>query len=392
MKRRSLLKAAATAPMLTANAAPAPKLDYLKELGIKPIINAAGSYTMFTGSLMRPEVVTAIESMSHHFVRINELHDAVGKRIAAMVGAPAAMVSSGAAGALTCGMAGVLTGEDQSKILRIPDLTGMKSEVIVQKSHRFPYDHMIRNCGVKLIEVETRAQLEAAINERTAMLLFLNKSEPLGHVKMDEFVQIGKRAGIPTMNDAAADVPPVENLLRPIRLGFDLVAVSGGKCIRGPQSAGILFGREDLIRAARLNTLPFSDSIARSCKVNKEEMVGMMVALDLFLKEDHGAQYKEADRRIALIRTAITKVAGVKAEPFQPRIANQTPHLRVSWDSRVAVTPDQVREKLRGGDPSIELVPGSEVAGTLEICAWTLQPGEAETLARRMAAILGGTA
>jgi D-glucosaminate-6-phosphate ammonia-lyase len=208
--------AAAAAPGAT-QAAPAPARDYLKELGVRPIVNGAGVYTFTTASLMRPEVVDAIRSLSGHFVRLDELHDAVGKRIASLLGAPAAMVPSGAAAGLTIGTAAVLTGDDAERIRRIPDLTGMKSEVIVQKSHRFPYDHMVRNCGVRLVEVGSRDALERAIGPKTAMLLFLNKAQATGGVGMEEFVALGRKHGIPTMNDCAADVPPAENMLAPVR-------------------------------------------------------------------------------------------------------------------------------------------------------------------------------
>ncbi|MFN0168585.1 MAG: hypothetical protein ACKV22_19345 [Bryobacteraceae bacterium] len=274
--RRGFLERLAALPLVgplvagTRVGAPASR-DFLRELNVQPIINAAGSYTMFTGSLLRPEVVRAYESMSKRFVRLDELHDAVGKRIASLLGVEAAMVPSGAAGGLLAGTAACITGKDPEKIAKIPHIPGMKNEAVVQKSHRFPYDHLVRACGVHLIEVETSEELERAISSKTAHLLFLNKAEPQGRIKAEEFVALGKKHGIPTFNDAAADVPPVENLTRPIKLGFDLVAISGGKGIRGPQSAGLLLGRKDLIEAARLNSPPNSDTIGRASKVNKEE-------------------------------------------------------------------------------------------------------------------------
>jgi L-seryl-tRNA(Ser) seleniumtransferase len=386
VSRRHLLRGAAAVPALAAAPASAagPTPDYMKELGVRPIINAAGAYTMFTGSLMRPEVVEAYRSMSGHFVRIDELHDAVGARIAKLLGTPAAMVPSGAAAALTVGTAGILTGTDPDKIQRIPDLRGMKSEVIVQKSHRFPYDHMVRNCGIRLIEIESKEELERAINPSTAMLLYLNKADGLGQIRMREFVQIGKKHSIPTFNDCAADVPPIENLMNPIRLGFDLICVSGGKGIRGPQSAGILAGRADLIAAARLNTAPHSDTIGRSCKVNKEEMVGMLVALESFLREDHPALYKEWDRRIASIQKVVSQVEGLKATPFTPPIANQVPHLRLEWDAaKLGMTAAELKAGLRSGDPSIELVPDSKPVA-VELSSQMLAVGEAEIIARRI--------
>lgn len=361
--------------------------DFWKELGVRPIINAAGSYTMFTGSLMRPEVLEAIMATAGDYVRLVDVQQAVGRRIASMLGAEAAMVTSGAAAALTLGTAACITGKNPDFIQRIPDLTGMKNEVIIQKSHRFPYDHMVRNCGVRLIEVETREELERAIRPATAMMLFLNKAEPDGQVKMEEFVAIGKKYGIPTFNDAAADVPPIEHLLKPIRLGFDLVTISGGKGIRGPQSAGLLVGRKDLIEAAMLNTAPHSDTIGRSCKVNKEEIVAMMVALESFLKEDQEANWREWERRVAAIEKIVSAVPGVKAERFVPQIANQVPHLRVDWDrEKIRLSPEEVMQRLRDGEPSIELVPGPKVG--VEIASWTLKPGEAEIVGERLRAIL----
>lgn len=391
VSRRRALQAAATLPALagcTATAPPAPARDFLKELGVRPVINASGAYTMFTASLMRPEAVAAIQAMSTSFVRLDELHDAIGQRIASLLGAPAAMVPSGAAAGLLCGTAGVLTGKDPEKILRLPDLAGMKTEVVVQKSHRFPYDHLVRATGVKLVEVETREEMEKAIGPQTAMLLFLNKSDPLGQVRMEEFVQIGRKHGLPTFNDAAADVPPIENLLKPIRMGFDLVCVSGGKGIRGPQSAGILVGRPDLIAAARLNTSPHSDTIGRSCKVNKEEMVAMLVALESFLREDHHALYRKWEQWVETIQTPVAKVRGVKTALYVPEIANAVPHLRVSWDTSIQLTPAEAQQKLRDGEPSIELVPRPQFEG-LEIASWMLQEGEAEIVGRRVAEVLG---
>lgn len=361
--------------------------DFLKELNVQPIINAAGSYTMFTGSLLRPEVVRAYESISKRFVRLDELHDAVGKRIASMLGVEAAMVPSGAAGGLLAGTAACITGKDPEKIAKIPHIPGMKNEAIVQKSHRFPYDHLVRACGVRLIEIETSEELERALSPRTAHLLFLNKAEPQGRIKAEEFVALGRKHGIPTFNDAAADVPPLENLTRPIKLGFDLIAISGGKCIRGPQSAGLLLGRKDLIEAARLNSPPNSDTIGRASKVNKEEMVAMMVAVEVFLKEDQKALYREWERSIEIIERQAAGVAGVTAERFMPEIANQTPHLRLTWDaSKIRLTPKEVMQKLREGEPSIELVPGP--SSGIEIASHTLQAGEPEIVGRRLREIL----
>src|SRR3954463_10884674 len=219
--------------------------DYFRELGVRPFINAAGTYTAMTASLMPREVMEAINYASEHYVMLDELHDRIGERIATLVHSEAAMVTSGAASALTLGTAAVLTGMDRQKMIDLPNLTGMKSEVIIQKSHRFGYDHAVRNCGVHLVEVETRDDLERLVGDKTAMMLFYNNNNKEGRIQDEEFVQLGKKHGVPTLNDAAADVPPVDNLWKYTKMGFDLVTFSGGKGIRGPQSAGLLLGRKD---------------------------------------------------------------------------------------------------------------------------------------------------
>ena len=367
----------------------APTRNYLAELGVKPIINGAGVYTMFTGSLMQREVIDVIAQTSLHFVRLDELHDRVGEKIAGLVGAEAAMVSSGAFGAMTCGTAACITAGELEKTLIIPDTRNLKNEAIIQKSHRFPYDHAVRNCGVTMIEVETRDELEAAINERTALMLFLNKGEPDGQIKHEEFVELGKKHGVPTMNDCAADVPPAENLTKYNEMGYDLVAFSGGKGIRGPQSAGLLFGRKDLIAAARTNTFPVSDALGRGLKVNKEEIVAMWVALENYLRRDHEADWNEWEARIAAIAERVSAVDGVETEPFVPVIANQVPHIRIRWDqSAIAITPDEAKQKLREGDPPIEVIPGGYEPDVVEIASWMLGPAEAEIVGDRIAEIL----
>jgi L-seryl-tRNA(Ser) seleniumtransferase len=366
--------------------------DYFAELGVKPIINAAGTYTMFTASLMPPEVMEAMAYASRKFYRLNEVQDAVGRRIAELMGAEAAMVTSGAAGALTVGTAACITGKDQEKILRIPDLTGMKNEVLIQKSHRFAYDHAVRACGVRMAEIETEDELKRKAGPRTAMMLFFNDAEPRGKIGHDGWLRLGKELGIPTFNDAAADVPPVENLKKYIQAGYDLVTFSGGKGIRGPQSAGLLAGRKDLIEAARLNTSPYSDSLARGQKVNKEEMLGMLVALELYIGRDHAADWKEWERRAEVIARAVKKIPSVETEAAVPPIANHAPHLKIRWDqSRVKLAPREAARRLREGDPAIEANPMTN-ANELVLGVWMLQPGEAETVAKAAAAVLKSAA
>lgn len=360
--------------------------DYFKELGLRPFINAAGTFTDMTASLMPPEVMQAINYASGHYVMLNELHDIVGQRIAELLHCEAAMVSAGAFSAMTLGTAGVLTGTDRDKIRHLPNLVGMKSEVIIQKSHRFGYDHAVRNCGVRMVEVETVEELERAITWHTAMMLFYNNNNPIGQIPDVEFARLGKKHGIPTFNDAAADVPPVENLWNYTKMGFDLVAFSGGKGLRGPQSAGLLLGRKDLIAAARLNAPPNGDTIGRGMKVNKEELLGMLVALELYLKKDHAAERREFDSRAENIRKTAAAVPGVQAEIFVPEVANHVPHVRISWDAgKLGFDVEELIRQLRDGEPSIRVRPSRD---EVIVGVWMMRPGEDQIVAQRLRQIL----
>ena len=364
------------------------KRDLFGELGVKPFINAAGTYTMLTSSLMPPEVMAAMQAASRKFVHLNKLQDAVGAKIAQMLECDAAMVTSGCAAALACGTAGVLTGKDTKLVRQIPDLTGLKSEVIVQKKHRNGYDHAVRLCGVKLIEIETVEEFERAVNSNTAMTFFANFAEPEGQIKAEDWVKLSKKHNLPSLTDCSADTPPPERLFRYTKMGFDLVAFSGGKGICGPQSAGILLGRKDLIEAAKLNTSPNSDSIARGMKVNKEEIIGMLVALELFLKRDHAADRREYDKRVKLIQDSVASLPSISFDIDVPPMANNVPHLRIKWDeSKIKISPLEVKAKLLEGEPSIEANPSTSKE-QLVIGVWMMQPGEAQIVAKRVREIL----
>ena len=247
MKRRNLLKTLSTLPLAGAfsvsEASPAFKKqrDVISELGIRSFINAAGTLTYMSGCIMRDEVVETIENTSRHFCMIDEVQDKVGEKIAEMVHAEAAMVTCGAFSAMTLGLAGLLTGTDVNKVEQLPHLegTGMKSEVICQKSHNERYNHAFLNTGCKVIEVETPEDVENAISEKTALLHFLNIQTHEGKIKHEEWLALGRKHNIPTSIDIAADVPPVSNLWRFNDMGFDMVFISGGKALRGPQSAGL---------------------------------------------------------------------------------------------------------------------------------------------------------
>jgi len=393
MKRRDLLKYASMLPIGTGVAAgliptkafakaPAAKRNILKELGIRTFINAAGTYTAMTASLMHDEVVETIKQSAKQFAMLDEVQDKVGEKIAELCHAEAATVTAGCWSALVLGTAGVLTGMDMKKVAQLPNVTGMKSEVIVQKGHNIGYVHALTNTGAKIIEIETVQELEKAINEKTAMMWFLNTYAPMGKIQHEEWVAVAKKHKIPTMIDMAADVPPVSNLWKYNELGFDLVCVSGGKAMCGPQSAGILMGRKDLIAAARLSAPPRGGNIGRGMKVNKEEIVGMYVALEKYINQDHDAEWKMWESKIDSIKTAVNSVEGVTTEISVPPIANHTPLLFIKWDeSKVKTSNKDLMLKLRNGSPSIEVMAN----GTgINITVFMLQEGEEKIVAKRV--------
>jgi uncharacterized pyridoxal phosphate-dependent enzyme len=397
MNRREILKglslysflgaAGTLLPFQRSVASPARKKgrDLFKELGVRTFINAAGTYTFMTGSLMRDEVIAAIESTSKDFCLLDELQDKVGQKIAGMVHSEAAVVTSGAFSALTLGMAGVLTGTDVNKVkqLPFPEAHGMKSEVICQKSHEIDYNHALTNTGCRMVMVETLQELEQAINEKTALLFFLNIEADKGQIKQEEWVALGKKHGIPTAIDMAADVPPVSNLWKFNEMGFDFVVVSGGKAIRGPQSAGLLMGKKHIIDAARLHMPPRGYNVGRGMKVNKEEIVGMYVALEQFMSMDHEKEFKRWEEAIARIESAAKSVNGVTTRVFVPALGNITPTLEVTWDkSTLNMTAKDLQERLRNGNPSIEVI--SQKENSINITVWVMKPGQEKIVAKKL--------
>jgi uncharacterized pyridoxal phosphate-dependent enzyme len=361
-----------------------------EELGVNTVINCQGTMTMLGGSILRPELEAVMAMAGRHFVSIPELEVAAGKRIAEMLKLPdgySALVTSGAAAAMQSGLAGILTGDNENFIRQIPDLTGMKSEVIIQKSHRNPFDHQLRNTGIKLIEIETRDQLRQAVSDRTAMMHFSNFANAAGQIKVDEWIKLGKQYNVPCMNDAAADTPPVSHLWDYANMGYDLITISGGKAMRGPQCAGLLIGRKDLVAYALLNNSPHEDTLGRSQKVGKEEILGMVKALELYLREDHDALSREWQGRLDRISIELTKIPGVSTSFFIPDIANHVPHMQISWDSRVPLEPKQVSKMLRTSKPSI-VMGGGEGRPGLAMCSFMLQPGEDKIVADQLSRIL----
>lgn len=361
-----------------------------EELGVTTVINGQGTMTMLGGSLMRPEVESVMALAGRHFVNIPELEVAAGKRIAEMLKLPpdySALVTCGAAAAMLSGLAGILTRDNPQFIRQLPDLTGMKSEVIIQKSHRNPFDHQLRATGIRLVEIVDREDLRKAVNEKTAMMHFTNFADAAGQIKVEEWAKFGKEYKVPTFIDAAADTPPVSHLWDYANMGYDLIAFSGGKAIRGPQCAGLLVGRKDLVSYALLNNSPHEDTLGRSQKVGKEEIVGMVKALECYLQENHEALEKEWRNRLELVSAEVSKIPGVTTKFYVPDIANHVPHMEIRWDKRISATPREINAALRKGKPAIVLSTGEE-GEVLSLNSFMLQPGEDKIIANAVVAVL----
>ncbi|HJZ63397.1 MAG TPA: aminotransferase class V-fold PLP-dependent enzyme [Candidatus Acidoferrum sp.] len=358
------------------------------ELGVTTVINGEGTMTVLGGSLPRPEVEEVMALGGKHFCSIPDLEVAAGRRIAEMLKLPegyTALVTSGAAAAMQAGLAGILTGNNRKFIEQIPDLTGMKSEVIIQKSHRNPFDHQLRNTGAKLVVVETADDVRKVISPQTAMMHFSNFANDQGQIKVEEWLKLAHEHSIPAFVDAAADTPPVSRLWDYAVMGYDLIAFSGGKAIRGPQCAGLLIGKKELVANALLNNSPHEDTIGRSQKVGKEEIVGMVKAIELYLKEDHEALNKEWQRRLEYISSQITKIPTVTTSYPPMEIANHVPHMNIKWDDkRIPMTPSDVGKALRSGKPSIVLSTGDR-GEALSMNSFMLQPGEEKIIATELA-------
>jgi L-seryl-tRNA(Ser) seleniumtransferase len=353
---------------------------------------------------MAPETLEAMRLGNENFVDINALEVAAGKKMAELCRMPAGytgLVTGGAAAAMLVGYAGILTGDNKQYIRQIPDLTGMpKTEVIIQKAHRYAFDHQVRQTGVKLIEVETREDLIAAIRPQTAAMHFTNFLNDAGRIKVDEFIQLAKQHNLPAFNDAAADTPPISRLWDYTHMGYDLVTFSGGKDIRGPQAAGLLMGREDLIHYALINMSPNEDTIGRASKVGKEEICGMLKALEMFVGSNQQQILKDYRAQLSHIEKRVSGIPGVTtAYDYNPvEIANNTVRLAVTWDpSKIALTKAQVTDQLAATRPvSIQLSddddgwgPGGAPSNpTLQITPWMLKPGQERIVADRLVQIL----
>ena len=373
--------------------------DYYDKLGVAKIINAAGTYTTLTAAVMPPQVRRAVEQAALHPVYLHDLQEASGIYLAKKLRCEGAMVTSGASGAITLATAACMAFANNSKPGVIPQQAGsMKNEIIVQRSHRYSYDHAMMLCGAVIREVVTLDDYRRAFNEKTVMTNFFNAAEeedgPPAEIGREQWLEIAHQHNIPCHLDAAADMPPIENLWKYTGMGFDLVCFSGGKGIRGPQNAGLLLGKKHLIDLACENNNPNGDAVGRGMKVAKEQIVGMVAAIDWLLDQSDDANTAEYNRRANIISNAVKDIPTMQSSIVVPKIANHIPHLLLKYDpSAVGVTVRQVQERLRAQKPPIELNPNTgnkpnqgipSDANTLVVGVWMLQPGEAEIVARRL--------
>ena len=365
-----------------------------QKLGVKPVINFRGTYTTIGASKQWPELFAAQAEAAREYVVLEELQQAIGDRLAKLTATEAAMVTTGAAGAIAIGTYACVAGPDPENVRRLPDLTGMKDEVIIQKVHRISYDHAVRGAGVKIVEIETVEDLQKAINPRTAMLYFLpantdDRTWGDDWIRLEDTLEITKPAGVPVLADCANMLPPWQNIRRLARSGVDLLAISGGKHMRGPQSAGILAGRKDLLRAAWLNSNPHSDSNGRPMKVGREEMVALWMACEKYATLDFERIDKQSERQAQRLARQLDKIPGIRTDKAPFERMRRVHRVNASWDeSKLGITARQVEQRLLEGEPRIAVA--RPASGSVQFTVFMNEPGEEDIAAARMREIFGG--
>ncbi len=359
-----------------------------ESIGVKPVINCKGTFTIISGSLVLPEVRQAMAEASKHFVHIDELMDAVGARIAEITGAESAIVTTGCAAALAHATAGVIAGGDPEKIQRLPDLDGLPNEVIAPDYSRNVYDHAIRMVGARMVTVRGLEEMAAAIGPRTAMVMVLASPSDTGEFGLEPIAKLAHEHGVPVLVDAAAEGLTIPNIH--LQRGADLVAYSGGKALRGPQSAGLLMGRKDLVRAAWTNSAPHH-AAGRAMKVGKEDAMGMLAAVEMWVRRDHDAEWKTWMAWLEEIAQSVQRVDGVTTEVLQPAgLSNYSPRLEISWDGdRLGLYGTEVEKDLWRQDPRIVLARGSGTQreggrSTVSVMPWQMSPGDAAVVAEAL--------
>lgn len=379
-----------------------PLLTY-EDLGVRPFINCVGTVSRYSGFIVPPEVREEMDYASRYCVPVIELQEAVGKRIAEIMGAEAALVTTGASGSMHAGTAACVAGDDPEKISRLPDCTGMKNEVLVPANHRLGYDHAVRAIGVTMIEVNTAEEMEKAASDKTAMIFTVGTHFKAGGIAMEEVVRIGKAKKIPLFCDAAAEFPRKPDPY--LQAGFDLVTYSGGKAVFGPQGSGILIGRKDLIQKALLNTAP-NVTIGRALKVSKEEIMGTVICIELWFNgRDHDEEFRIWNGYAQVISEKVTQVPSVTTTLDPYDAFKVSPFLTISWDPEIVkISPNEVYDELFHGEPRIRMSTAAsgvglgphaahiemtgEVPFGMVVRPYVLEAGQAEIVADRLSEVL----
>lgn len=413
--RRGFLRWAAAAPLLgqiaaqkaMASAATAlgkdPSQNVYTRLGVKTVINCRGTWTYLSGSLEFPEVTLAQREASQHFVNMFELQHGASRRLAELTGAEAGMVTSGAAGAMASAAAACMAGSNPKYIWQLPDTTGLKNEVIMVGG-RSAFDNAIRLTGAKLVLAETPQDIANSINNNTAMIYTTHLDDQLRAEH-----EVAKKYKIPMLLDDAAGIPPIENIKLYAQMGLDMYTFSGGKGLRGPQCSGLLLGKKDLIEAAMLNTSPWEGAVCRAMKVGKEEIIGLVTAVETWLKTDLSVLNREWNARVERIAKLVSTVPGIETNISIPTDGNRYPTLHISWDEeKWGYTVKDCVQQLRAGDPVIEvagadnpsIVPAvregnpkqsskeTKERRSLELVSSTIQPSETLIVGQRIRELL----
>lgn len=372
-----------------------PMVTY-QELGVRRVVNGGGTYTILGGSLMAPEVLEAMNEAAKQFVLIEELHEKAGRFVAEILGAEDAYITSGAAAGLFLSAAACITGKDKDKMRRLPHTEGMKNEIIVQRLQRNPWFRHLSDAGAKLVEVGSdkgcsSEELENAIGERTVAIAYWINMETFGKgVSLEEVIAIARRRGLPTILDAAAELPPVENLRKFVAMGADLVIFSGGKAIEGPNDTGIVCGRKDLIEAIRMQAFPHEGFIGRPFKVSKEQIIGLLTALKRFASRDPRIDEARREAKVRYIVEHLKGVPNLKAERIAPDPgkywSHHWPRAQITIDEEaLGMTAREVAKKLREGDPVVWL---NQAGNKLIVNPFGLLDGDEEIIVRRIKEVI----
>ena len=364
-----------------------------RSIGVRPVLNARGTFTIITGSQTLPEVKRAMEDASLAYVQMDELMGGVSQRLAELTGAEWGIVTGGCCAAVTNCTAACIAGTNPERMERLPNLEGLKSEVVIPAYSRNVYDHAVRMLGVKIVTVSDAAALESSFNERTAMVYILAGNGDDGPLGTKAISDVAKRRNVPVIVDAAAEVLTIPNVH--LARGATAVAYSGGKCIRGPQASGLLLGEKNLLQAAWANAAPHH-AFGRSLKVGKEEIMGMLAAVEMWVKRDHDAEWKLWESWLGTISDSVKRIDGVTTRVNQPRegLSNRTPSLSIQWDgAKLGVTGSEVSKLLLDTEPRIVVASGSgtrpgNMASAVSIVPYMLIAGDEKVIADRLYQVL----